>query len=1681
MRIKLRAAYPDGRACDIEVVADASATVEDVAERLARVNPELTPGGVAEGPLTLAVRTDGDPLATGFPLAPGALFGEAGLRSGMAVRLSPQRTESDPVTRVVVRSHRNGQETYDLRPGTFVVGRDPLLANIVLEDPLVSRRHLQISVAEQVTVADLGAANPTLVNGVLEDWVQVADGDTVTAGDTELTFHRLRPAPVGIRAGDHAERFNRSPAVRPDSPGVTVTLPAPPVPKEAERLQWALMVAPLLMGGVVFAFTRSPLSLVFVACSPLIAVWNILDKRIRGRRSNAKARREFDASLTAAGEDIQRALAKEHAAAWVADPPLPHLLQQAKQRGPLLWRRRPDRAGFLVLPVGAGPTPAALRVKLPPRGESTSDDWDRLEQLAAGARVVQEAPVAVDLTQAGSVGCAGPDHLATPAARALLAHLALAHSPTEVVVIAALAPARAEEWDWIKWLPHVGSAFSPIPGPQLVSAADDCVQLAVRLGDLVATRQEESKSGASGAMPRVVVLVDDLVPAARAKLVAIAESGPQVGVHFLWLAESLNRIPAACHGYVELFHGGIARLGLVRTDRLVEPIQCHTLDLAAAHELAIGLAPLLDAGALALDESDLPRRVSFPDLVGHKLVTDPSEVFSTWRTRGTLKRTFNQPEGASGPWPAPLSGTVGLAAGGDLTLDLRAHGPHALVGGTTGSGKSEFLQTWVTSMALNNSPDRVVFLFVDYKGGAAFADCVNLPHCVGLVTDLAPHLVRRALSSLRAELRRREEILNLKQESDLLSLERTGDPDCPPALVIIVDEFAALVAEMPEFVDGMVDVAQRGRSLGVHVVLATQRPTGVIKENIRANTNLRIALRVADDQDSLDVVGDVLAAKFDPAVPGRAVARFGPGRAEVFQAGYLGGRSAGARVVPQVDVSTLGFGPGQPWSEPVSARAQERAQDLADEGPTDAALAVSAMRRAADLARVQEPRRPWLPELEETCDLEYLWTLHGYDAAAGRTADVGWILGLLDEPERQAQSPLFYRPDEDGNLAVYGTGGSGESTVLRTLVAAASMSMPADPVEFYGIDCGGGALGMITELPNVGAVVDGADEEMVKRLVGRLLAETESRNELFGSARASSIREYRESAGGNPRLRRLTLLIDGFGAFRERWEGAGGPEDLVAQVGKLLQQGRAVGVSVVMACERPDALNTALGSAIGRRLVLRQADKNHYGALGIADDILGLDSPAGRGVMVGSSNELQVAVASGSQATADQADVFVRWGKHMRMVGVPAAPGLQALSASIPAAIMPPEVGGNPVLGVESDSLQTVGFEPKGPLAVLGMAGSGRSNAVAWLVRSLLAWRPSVELFYLGPKRSPLAAKDCWAASASEPEAATVLVEEVAKRFARDAGEDHRVALVVEGWCEWADGTLGAKLGELVKRARSLGHLVIGEDETPALAGAWGAAAELKAARRGFILQPDTVDGETAFKTTFPKMKRTDYPPGRGIWVDRGRLSVVQLPLAEGEVSGETSEVAQEAAASSASEWTDSREAESAAFWGAPALESVAAWDADGEEDPLDEIGDRSGSIPEPEPDDEFAYTDDGEEDSDLPQDPLAGRQEELPGPLPPSFPPAGSTMRVLSPRHAAAEVYRQSLALGKNVNWREILAAYGLPEDTPVPTEGAVPVLDFGLGYTDPSNMPGTAFADSRAYEEEAEHDGEEPCEWQT
>ncbi|MDR0991083.1 MAG: FHA domain-containing protein, partial [Propionibacteriaceae bacterium] len=1256
----------------LAVTTDATATVGDLAQTLARNDP-LRQGQPVPSYLSLRVISPAEPQGRG--LEPGATLHDAGLRSGARVELievggryqlaGADRGPAAVVVRVL-SGPQAGQE-FGLPVGTSYLGR-AADSDVRLTDPLVSGRHARLTVGTSIELTDLNSANGILLGGRPVSKVSVRATDQLLLGDTLIAITPLRQAGAAPEVGAVVD-FNRSPRVVAQFPEHKLAHPKPPQPLRPSRFPYIAMLAPLIMGSVMYAVTRNPLSVIFVALSPILMVGTWLDRFIAGKRLFKQQKKQFKQNIEALHQTIEREHAVERAVRQQRCPAVIESLAAVGEFTDLLWTRRPENPDFLSLRLGIGASPSKVRIDLPDTQDTDAESWEQLVAARDHCAVLPDAPVIVNLRECGSLGLAGPGPATAALARGLVWQLVSQQAASEVVLTALMSQQAKAGWEWLEWLPHVSSPHSPLTGDHLACDQASGLTVLAKLEELIDQRLPGEKNNShhrpphpegkesplpEPVVPTVLVLVTDDVPLDRARLTRLTERGPDVGVHVIWVAARQAALPAACRTFLALDDAVVASApvpgpvqlpgvagaavqppvassalpvvtaaaGQVRFGSHDYPLTAELVDAGVATRMARVLAPVVEAGTPVEDDSDLPKALSYLALAGPQFAQQPDFVAERWVQTGSInQRDLGGPRQRRKP--GGLVSLIGQAADGAMTLDLRTQGPHALVGGTTGAGKSEFLQAWVMGLATRYSPDRVTFLFVDYKGGAAFADCVQLPHCVGLVTDLSPHLVRRALTSLRAELRFREHLLNRKKAKDLIGLERSGDPEAPPSLIIVVDEFAALKQEVPEFVDGVIDVAQRGRSLGLHLILATQRPAGVINDKIRANVNLRIALRMADEADSQDILGDPMAAYFSAAAPGRAAAKTGPGRITPFQTGYVGGWTSDQPDPARIDIDQLDFGTAGRWEEPENPALAESEQR--DPGPTDIARMVNTIGQAAQLKQLPEPRKPWLEPLASVYDLALL---------PSRRDDRHLVLGVMDDPDNQDQPVVYYRPDVDGNLAILGAGGTGKSTALRTIALSATFaSRNGGPIHVYGLDFGAKGLQMLEQLPHVGAIIDGDDEERVIRLLRTLRALVEDRSARFGQVNASSITEYRQLAN-RPQEPRVLLLIDGMGIFREQYEFSN-QSNWFNAFAQIAADGRPLGVHVVMTGDRLNSIPPSISSSVQQRIVLRLATDDDYLMVGVPKDVLDASSPPGRGLLNG--NELQFAVWGADSNVAVQA------------------------------------------------------------------------------------------------------------------------------------------------------------------------------------------------------------------------------------------------------------------------------------------------------------------------------------------------------------------------------------------------------------------------------------------------------------
>jgi S-DNA-T family DNA segregation ATPase FtsK/SpoIIIE len=1337
----------------------------------------------------------------------------------------------------------NGAETeYPLRYGDNSLGRDPD-SDVVIKDQQASRHHARITVTDVITIADLGSKNGIVVgDSAIVTPTILRPGNVALLGDLTLSIRNHLRAVEAVASHNRVE-FNRPPRIDRAYAGAEVEIPAPPERPRRQRLPMISAVLPLLM-GVVMYFLIGPLGAIFMLLSPALLIGSAIEAKRSGQHEFKDALAEHREVVDEQVQYLEIQRLEEVRGRFRELPAAGELGGLVRNLSDRLWERAPDDADFLRLRAGTAQLPSRTRVRV---AEGGARDLRRdLEEIPGRFRQLDDVPLPLDLKDLQGVGVAGPLTATRALARSLIMQAATLHSPTDLAVVALVGEAGLGDWEFLKWLPHARS----LGGAQLASTSHHALGLVNGLLQSRVGAADGRRERASISLPAVLVLVDETCPVERRRLMPLLESSPAAGIFFVWVGSARHRLPKACGAVVEIDSDHVtARTGFTRSGATVDPTRWEGMALDDAAAVARCLTPVIDVTGRVNDDSDIPSSVSFADLYGGAhILDDPASILELWQLR----------EGGGERHGVRV--VVGEQAGAPFVLDIRQDGPHALVAGTTGAGKSEFLQSLVVGLATMHSPERITFLLVDYKGGAAFKECVELPHTVGLVTDLDRNEVRRALISLNAELHHRELLLQRADAKDLLEMERKGHPDTPPSLLIVVDEFAALAKEVPEFVDGVVDVALRGRSLGLHLVLATQRPAGVITGQIRANTNLRVALRMASDDESDDVVGSPVAGAIERRLPGRAVARIGPQELVPFQSAYVGGHTMAEVQAPTVKVRLFGF------DHDTEVDPARRAT-IPPDHPSDLQRLVATHRRAFGLVGAPAPRRPWLPSLAPSYELGRL---------PRSTDEAALVLGVVDQPARQLQSLAYFHPDTDGGLLVLGTGGSGKTVALRTVAVSAGLAAESSgqPYEVHGLDFAGRGLELLEELPHVGSVIAGDDTERVTRLLRTLRERIDQRAIDFAAVRASSLPEYRRNAAGAAAVPRVLALVDsypGFQAMHERIEG-GKWLDLFA---RLVADGRQVGVHFVITADRRSSIPMTIASAVPRRLVLRLANDDEYLNAGEPVGILSPKSPPGRAIMDGS--EVQIGVLGGTANGERQAAEISGLASRLTTVGVAPAATIGVLPEEFRrSALDVASTAERLIVAIGDRDLRPRGIPlDQGSVLVTGPPRSGRTTALATVAQA--AASIGIPLFHLHVRHSSLAGAPFWSQVAHGPadgaELATKLAE-VVGRLGR------RTLVVVDDLADLADTEADAALTELLRVAREHPLTVLAAvDNTAARRQYSGTIPEMRKDGIGLLLQPDTDSDGDLVGVTLPRRTRGAWPEGRGYLAARGTAELVHVAL----------------------------------------------------------------------------------------------------------------------------------------------------------------------------------------------------------
>lgn len=1362
--------------------------------------------------------------------------------------------------------------------GSWVIGRG-CSADLRLTDAGLSRRHALLTVTvDGASIADLGSSQGTTLAGrpAGVHGVPLPIGAPVTMASTTLLVAACQrtpmtstgepapgpavdsgraPAPrclAGRPAGSPAGRLaataaggdgtvgiNRQPRLRPDSDSATLQLPQPPATVERSRFPLVMLLLPLAIALAAAALLRSPMYLAFGLLGPAMSLAQYrTDRRRQLERANREAADHAEA-LHHLGGRLGWLLERERVARRSDCPDLATLTTVCARRSRELWWRRPTDDDWLNLSLGLGRVAASVGVR-DQDGRVQHPDLDDLpvQVSLAGTGVLGLAPERV------APGHKDPDDLdRVDAVRGLLRSLVLQavawHGPQDLHIwlLSATADGLAG-WEWIAWTPH---ARDPDSGylARCATAGESLTRVLAELTTVLDAEPAPAQP-VREAPTRLLVWLGSPELRRQPGVARVLAAGPARDMHSIWLAASPDELPIECRSVALLTGAGAGLRVQYSAAGGVLQARPDAASDALARQLARTLSPLRDV--TPGQRSALPNVVRLADLADE----DPFDP-RTHATRWLAK-------------PATTAFVLGRDEAGPAEFDLRADGPHALVGGTTGAGKSELLRALVLALARGNRPDRLAFVLIDYKGGSAFDACASLPHTVGLVTDLDADATRRALAGLEAELRAREARLRASGAADLDEYTARVDagthaPDGTPLshlsrLVIVVDEFRALAEELPDFVTGLVRLAALGRSLGLHLVLATQRPAGIVSADMRANLALRIALRVRDAADSLDIVETDRAARISPRRPGRAVARSGCGQPRMIQTTYLGDPGPSTGFVPilvrAADAAHLTTAhEALPVLAVVHGSAAGPARPSlteADGGPadrTDIRRAVAALRAAAALVDARPSASPWLPPLPTEVDLVDLPS-HAApphspppvvppDAPACSRPLAATL--LVDDPARQRRWGQSWDPGSH-HLAIVGSSRSGRSTALRTLAVAALDAACPGRLTAYVVD-GGTDLAALARYPHVGAYLRLDEEGALRRLI----------TGLCDAARA-----------GHQTPTHL-LIVDGWEQTRaalHRIDHGNGNDD-------LLQAVRG-GVRLLAAGGR-ELLTGPVAAVVTDRLVLNLADPTDAYLAGL--DPRGGRRPPGRARLSGSGLDAQVAqLAAGSdrQAGATARNQGNQGNEEATRRAHAAAarhrecptPALRVRSlpllltgAQIPTATAPGAV----TIGLAGDgTAAAIVLDGRG-LLVAGTRGSGRSTLLRRLADALAAaGRPHVFL----PGRQPDLTPAELAAALGDSPGVVCLVDDV------DALLDGPYEQVLSAYAQ------APEAGSIVA-AGTLGTLV------PTYRGLVGV---LRRTTYGVLLAPGPRGAELY---GLPLPDGEPSLPGRGYLVDEHRVIAIQV------------------------------------------------------------------------------------------------------------------------------------------------------------------------------------------------------------
>lgn len=1007
--------------------------------------------------------------------------------------------------------------------------------------------------------------------------------------------------------GEEPRYFNRSPRNLPVILSEKIEIEAPPAPKAEVKRPLFLTIGPAftmaipMMLGCGMAILSSRMSgrssgtfmftgiITAISSAVLGVFWALMNIKYSKKEQEEEEELRFNAYgnyLIEMADRIREIYIQNEAAMHQMYPSARECCAYGED-APQLWNRNYTHKDFLWLRLGVGDIPFQAEISVPKEKFTLKNDSlaDKPGFIRNEYQILHAVPVGIDLQTKHLIGLVGGKGKkgAVSLMHVLAAQIAANNCYTDVkmaFVYDRKKEGNAALWECMKWFPHVWSEDKKTR--YFASDSLEAGDVFFELANIFRRREENMNS--PGKKPRVkpyyILFVSD-ASLLEGELIRkyIYEPREEYGFTVFLMSETCEQLPNVCENIIQndsFFQGSynVMENNEKRQTIAFDQVDWRNLENFGRRILKLRVNEIES-------NAEIPGNLDFLSMYQvHRIEELAAE--ERWRK----SRTYNS-----------MKALIGKKAGNaDCYLDIheKYHGPHGLIAGTTGSGKSETLQTYMLSLAINFSPDDVAFFVIDFKGGGMANLFSGLPHLAGQISNLSGNQVRRAMISIKSENMRRQRMFaeyGVNNINNYTRLYKNQEASMPiPHLFIIIDEFAELKREEPDFMRELISVAQVGRSLGVHLILATQKPSGTVDDNIWSNSKFRLCLRVQDRQDSNDMLHKPDAAFLTQA--GRCYLQIGNDEIyELFQSGWSGaaydedslqGQEHAAELITRTGKTAVVGGKRKKASRLLGSPSKEKTQ-------LDAV--VEYLAETARENGYEYQMKLWLPVLKTQM---YLSELEGYKPfkkekgweAPGKKRELSAVAGLLDDPVNQAQMPLSISFSENGHHAVCGTVVSGKSTFLQTLLFSMVSKYSPEILNLYALDFSSRMLAPLEKLPHTGGVVYEGEEERIGKLFYLLRSYMEERKKLF---RGGNYSQYVQAYG--VKLPAIVLVVDNYANLKEK-TGNAFEEDFI----RISREGAGYGIYLLMTCAGfgLSEIPSRIGDNIRTVISLELGDKYKY-------------------------------------------------------------------------------------------------------------------------------------------------------------------------------------------------------------------------------------------------------------------------------------------------------------------------------------------------------------------------------------------------------------------------------------------------------------------------------------------------------